>query len=118
MTTALDQDFASGLARIALGHVEREYPNVLFQIVAGPDDIATPRVLHPVFFGSLDWHSSVHTHWLLATLLRRFPDMGEVSAIRRRFDEAFTEDAVAGELAFLARPRAAASSDPMVGLGS
>ena len=100
----LDQDSAARLARIALGHVGREYPNVLIQIMAGPEDIAPPRVLHPVFFGSLDWHSSVHTHWLLASVLRRFADIDEADAIRARFEEAFTEAAIAGELAFLARP--------------
>ena len=27
----------------------------------------------PVFYGSFDWHSCVHSYWLLARLLRRFP---------------------------------------------
>jgi hypothetical protein len=26
----------------------------------------TPRHLHPIFFGCYDWHSAVHSHWLLA----------------------------------------------------
>ena len=66
----LTEDLASRLARIALGHVAREYPNVLVHAIRGPDELGTPRQLHPIFYGSYDWHSCVHGHWLLATLLR------------------------------------------------
>ena len=34
-----------------------------------------PRALHPIFFGSFDWHSCVHGYWLLLRTLRLFPDM-------------------------------------------
>jgi hypothetical protein len=33
----------------------------------GPEDVLGPRALHPIFFGSFDWHSCVHGYW---TLLR------------------------------------------------
>ena len=36
---------------------------------------ATPRALHPIFYGSFDWHSCVHGWWTLLTLRRLFPDM-------------------------------------------
>ena len=32
--------------------------------------VAPPRELTPAFYGCLDWHSSVHGHWLLARLAR------------------------------------------------
>jgi hypothetical protein len=95
---------ASQLAQIALGHVSREYPNVLVHVLNGPADARTPRALHPIFFGSYDWHSCVHGHWLLARLLRLFPDLPEASAIGSRFDNGFTAEAVAGELAYLDAP--------------
>ena len=100
----LTDDLASRLARIALGHVAREYPNVLVHAIRGPGELGAPRQLHPIFYGSLDWHSCVHGHWLLATLLRLHPDLPEAAAIRARFDEGFTAEAVAGEVAYLARP--------------
>jgi hypothetical protein len=100
----LDAALASRLARIALGHVGREYPNALVQMIAGPEDLGTPRALHPIFFGSFDWHSSVHSHWLLARLLRHEPALAEADAIRAYFDQAFTAEKVAGERAYLARP--------------
>jgi Protein of unknown function (DUF2891) len=101
---ALTRQMASKLARVALGHVGREYPNVLVHVLNGPEDARTPRDLHPVFFGSYDWHSCVHGHWLLARLLRLNPDLPEAGAIALHFDEAFTAEAVAGELAYLDAP--------------
>jgi hypothetical protein len=38
--------------------------------------------LHPAFYGSYDWHSSVHGHWMLVRLLRLFPDLKEASEAR------------------------------------
>jgi hypothetical protein len=102
--TVLDAKLAGRLAAIALGHVGREYPNGLVQTLAGPEDLGLPRDLHPIFFGSLDWHSCVHSHWLLARLLRLFPDLPGASAISAHFDQAFTPAKVAGERAYLARP--------------
>jgi hypothetical protein len=101
---SLDEPLASRLAQAALGHVAREYPNVLVQALAGPGDLAAPRVLHPVFYGSYDWHSCVHSHWLLARLLRRFPAAPEADEIRAHFNQAFTTEKVAGEIAYLDRP--------------
>jgi hypothetical protein len=100
----LTQSLADQFASIVLGHVTREYPNKLDQVLTGPADLVAPRVLHPIFFGSFDWHSCVHAHWLLARLLRRYPAMAEAERIRGHFAAAFTRDNVAVELARLARP--------------
>jgi hypothetical protein len=100
----LTPEIASKFARIALGHVTREYPNKLDHVLEGPEDARGPRDLHPIFYGSFDWHSCVHGYWLLASLLRRQPDIPEASAIRTLFDDALTPAKVAGEVAYLARP--------------
>ena len=102
--TALTQDLASAFARIALGHVGRRYPYKLGQVLESDADLAPPRVLHPIFHGSFDWHSCVHGYWTLASLLRRYPALPEAAAIRARFDAMFTADQVAGECAFFDRP--------------
>jgi hypothetical protein len=99
-------ELAEAFARIALGHVGREYPNKLDHVLGGPEDARGPRALHPIFYGSFDWHSSVHSHWLLARLARRFPDIEAAPAIRAWLDSAFTPDKVSGELAYLERPSA------------
>jgi hypothetical protein len=104
--------FAERFATIALGHVGREFPNKLDQVLAGAGDLAAPRTLHPIFYGSFDWHSAVHSHWLLARVLRRFPDIDAAPAIRDWLEQAFTEANVAGELAYLGRPGAAGFERP------
>lgn len=101
---SLSAETAARFAQAALGHVAREYPNKLDHVMAGDADALGPRALHPIFFGSFDWHSCVHGYWTLATLLRLHPAMAEAGAIRALFDEAFTTDKVAAELAYLARP--------------
>ncbi|ONG45688.1 hypothetical protein BKE38_26225 [Pseudoroseomonas deserti] len=97
---------AARLAAIALGHVEREYPNKPDHTLASPADARTPSQLHPVFYGSYDWHSCVHSYWLLARLLRLFPEGDKAPAIRALFDRAFTADKVAAECAYLKAPTA------------
>jgi len=106
MSRHLTPALADQFARIALGHVTREYPNKLDQVLTSEADLAGPRALHPIFYGSFDWHSAVHSHWLLARVLRRFPGGAAAAAIHTRLDEAFTLENVAGELNFLARPSA------------
>src|SRR5690349_7137633 len=103
---------ASHFARTALGHVAREYPNKLDHVLEGPQDAKGPRDLHPIYFGSFDWHSCVHGYWTLATVLRRHPEIPEAPAIRALFDASFTGPNVAGELAYLARPSGRAFERP------
>jgi len=102
--TKLTVALASTFARAALGHVGREWPNKLDHVMAGMEDVQSPRALHPIFFGSFDWHSCVHGYWLLARLYRRFPDLPERTEIAGLFAERFTAANVTTETAYLARP--------------
>ncbi|MBW3618250.1 MAG: DUF2891 domain-containing protein [Proteobacteria bacterium] len=104
MTAALTPELASRFARIALGHLGREYPHKLDHVMAGPEDVRSPRELHPIFFGSFDWHSCVHGYWLLARLIRLAPHIAEAEAIGDLFEAQLTPDKVAAELAYLHRP--------------
>lgn len=97
-------DLADRFAQIALGHVTREYPNKPDHVLAGPGDARSPRDLHPVFYGSFDWHSCVHGYWMLAHLYRRFPAMPTAASIRALFDAHLVPDRIAGECAYLAAP--------------
>nr|WP_294546422.1 DUF2891 family protein [uncultured Rhodopila sp.] len=102
----LTVELAARFAGIALGHVTREYPHALTHVLDGPQDVRSPRDLHPIFFGSFDWHSCVHAYWMLARLLLLFPDMPQAGEIRSLFDSRLTGEAVAGECAYLNRPAA------------
>ena len=88
MTRRLTAETADRFAGIALGHVTREYPHKLDHVMDGPEDVLGPRELHPIFFGSFDWHSCVHGYWLLCAPLRLLPgDAGgraDPGAARRR----------------------------------
>ncbi len=77
---------ATRFAAIALGHVAREYPHKLDHVLNGAGDARRPRDLHPVFFGSFDWHSCVHGWWLLLTLRARFPALAAQIDPARRGD--------------------------------
>ena len=108
----LTRDIASQFARIALAHVEREYPNKLDHVLASPDDVRGPRALHPLFYGSFDWHSCVHGYWLLATLLRTHPQMAEAREIGALFDRQLIDANVAGEVLYLEQPMRAGFERP------
>ena len=102
--TTLTKNIAKKFAALALAHVGREYPNKMDHVMAGPKDVAGPRALHPIFYGSFDWHSCVHGYWLLARLMRRYPDFAQAKAITELFDERITVANVEGECAYLRRP--------------
>ena len=91
-------------AEAALGHVTREYPHKLDHVMDGPEDVRGPRDLHPIFFGSFDWHSCVHGYWLLMRVRRLFPDLPLAGRVDALLDEMITPENVIGELAYLDRP--------------
>jgi hypothetical protein len=103
---SLTPEIAARFAKIALGHVEREYPNMLDHVLAGAADLRPPSALHPIFYGSFDWHSCVHGYWLLARLLRRYPTAAYAGEIAALFDKQFTDVKAAVECAYLAAPSA------------
>lgn len=109
---SLNLDAASKMARIALGHVAREYPNKLDHVMLGDEDARTPRDLHPIFFGSFDWHSCVHGWWSELTLRRLFPEMAEALEIEQLADSSFTAAKVEAERAYLDRPFSAGFERP------
>ena len=69
-------------------------------------DVRAPRLAHPVFFGSYDWHSCVHGWWTLLTLRRLHPDLPEAGPIAALADTTFTPAKIAIERAYLDRPTA------------
>jgi hypothetical protein len=101
MTTRLTPATASKFASLALAHLTREFPNKLTHSLGGPEDVQGPRALHPIFYGSYDWHSCVHGYWMVLRLIDRFPDLPEAARIAAVVDAHFTDANVAGELAYL-----------------
>ena len=104
MSHVLTPDRAVELIHMTLGHVLREYPHSENVRLNSAADLATPRCAHPVFFGSYDWHSCVHSYWLLARLLDRFPNSDAAGEVVALFDEQLTVEKVERELAWLSAP--------------
>jgi hypothetical protein len=100
MTQILTPEIAGRFAEIALGHVTREYPHKLDHLLVEPQRVLTGRSLHPAFYGSYDWHSAVHMHWLLVRVLRVHPNVPGASDIARVLDAHLSETALAAELAY------------------
>jgi len=94
---------ANRFAEIALGHVAQEYPHKLDHVLEGPEDVLGPRALHPIFFGSFDWHSCVHGYWLLLRTRRLFPALPVAPRVEALLDEMLTPGKVRGELDYLDR---------------
>ncbi len=91
-------------ARLALAGIDREFPNKPNHVLAGPEDVKSPRELHPVFYGHFDWHSSVHGHWTLVRLLRLFPEAPFSAEIRETLDARLTRDGLEAEAAYFRIP--------------
>ena len=95
---------ASEFARLGLANVRREHPHLLSHVLNSPEDARTPRELHPAFFGSYDWHSSVHQHCMLARLARLFPELPERPEIDRLLRENLAADKIAAEADYFREP--------------
>ncbi len=98
--TTLDANSADKFARLALAGLDREYPNKPGEVLRGPQDVLSPRAMHPAFFGCFDWHSSVHGHWMLVRLLRLHPELPMAAEIRARLAAHLTATNLATEAAY------------------
>lgn len=98
------KDMHSTFAKLAIKGITQEYPNKLEHVLTGTEDLKSPKALHPAFYGSYDWHSCVHGHWMLAHLLRTHPDLPEAKAIRAILRDHLTPDKIRVEVAYFDRP--------------
>jgi hypothetical protein len=99
----LDAAVATELARRALTNIAREYPNHPQYWLDGATDLKPPRGQHPIFFGCFDWHSAVHTHWLLVRLLHTVSALPVRTAVEAALTRAFDAAKAGVEADYLAR---------------
>mgnify|MGYP005619177677 CR=1 FL=1 len=91
---------ANTLAQLPLGCINVEYPNKLNQTLANAGEIGEPKELHPAFYGCFDWHSSVHGHWTLVSLLKQFPDLKKQEEIREKLKASLSAENIQKEVAY------------------
>ena len=100
----LTEDLAGAFARVALANIDREHPRRLDHLMGSADDELRPRMLHPAFYGSYDWHSAVHMHWLLVRVARLYPVSRSTVRISDALDVHLSPEAIAKELDYFKSP--------------
>ena len=91
---------ANNLAELPLECLNTEYPNKLGQTLGKAEDLEEPSELHPAFYGCFDWHSAVHGHWSLVSLLKQFPELDRAEEIREKLSTSLTAENISVELAY------------------
>jgi hypothetical protein len=109
---SLDAAFAARFADIALANVVREFPGKPDHVLGSDADLLPPRALHPAFFGSYDWHSCVHMHWLLVHVRRLHPGLPQRAVIDALLERHLAPANIAAECAYLGRPHAQSFERP------
>ncbi len=95
---SLTPEGAAFLAKMPLHCINNEYPNKPNHTLEKPEEVVlSPKQLHPSFYGCLDWHSSVHGHWMLVRLLKLYPNMPDTEQIKKVLDESFKSENLQAE---------------------
>ncbi|KAB8152319.1 DUF2891 family protein [Kordia sp. TARA_039_SRF] len=98
--TTLTLEEANRLAALPLHCMQEEYPNKLNQTIGSEEDLQSPKMLHPAFYGCFDWHSSVHGHWSLVSLLKQFPNLENKDEIKRKLAENISKENIEIEIEY------------------
>lgn len=99
-TPKLNLEQARRLIQLPLHCINTEYPNRLGQTIGSDKDLQSPKVLHPSFYGCFDWHSSVHGHWSLVTLLKQFPTLENADKIKLMLLTSISEENIKKEVSY------------------
>ncbi|YAF98734.1 MAG: DUF2891 domain-containing protein [Nodularia sp. CChRGM 3473] len=99
----IDATIAAKFVQLVLNCINQEYPHNNIFWFESDEDIRPPRQLTPAFYGCLDWHSAVHGHWLLARLVRYFPQAEFQTTVREALQQTLTPEKIQGEIAHLQR---------------
>lgn len=100
----LDLTEANRLAQLPLHCMDTEYPNKLGQTIGGNEDLQPPKQLHPAFYGCFDWHSAVHGHWSLISLLKQFPELDNKKIIIEKLRANISKENILAEVAYFDGP--------------
>lgn len=92
---------ANHLATLPLKCLQQEYPNKLGQMLIDSTEIQSPKKLHPTFYGCFDWHSSVHGHWSLVFLLKKYPNLANKEQIIQKLKTNLSKENIQVEINYL-----------------
>ena len=94
---ALTAEQVTAFADLALKGMDTEFPNKPSNVMVDEESVQSPKEMHPAFYGSFDWHSSIHGHWMLVRLLRLHPDHPKADEIRKKLAEHLTKENLQAE---------------------
>ncbi|MBC8327313.1 MAG: DUF2891 domain-containing protein [Planctomycetes bacterium] len=97
---ALTDAQVAAFARLALDGIVREYPNKPSNVMASAADVRSPLEMHPAFYGSFDWHSAVHGHWMLVRLLKLYPGSSIDAEARAKLAAHLSAEKILAETAY------------------
>lgn len=95
-----DQKKALYLYKFGFECIDKEYPNKLGQVLGDKSYLKSPKELHPAFYGCFDWHSSVHGHWTLVTILNKFSDFEKRDQIIEKLKKNITKENIETEVKY------------------
>ncbi|MBW3468029.1 DUF2891 domain-containing protein [Arthrospiribacter ruber] len=96
---------ANRLSLLPLHCMQVEYPNKLNQTLENETFLKSPKELHPAFYGCFDWHSSVHGHWMLVSLLKQFPELQNRQEIMDKLEENISKENIEKEVEYFHMPQ-------------
>jgi len=99
-TPSLNLKQANRLLQLPINCINTEYPNKLNQTIGSASDLKSPKDLHPTFYGCFDWHSAVHGHWSLVSLLKQFPGLEHRDEIKEKLLQNISKENIEQELIY------------------
>lgn len=100
----LSEETALLLSKLPLDCINKEFPNKTgHSSETAADHKLLPSELHPSFYGCFDWHSSVHGHWMLVKILKKFPDIENKEEIIKILDNSFQPEKIKSEAAYFSK---------------
>ncbi|MEZ6095114.1 MAG: DUF2891 family protein [Pirellulaceae bacterium] len=88
---------------LALKNIDTEFPNKPGVVYSDEASVVRPREMFPAFYGSFDWHSCVHGHWMMIRLLKLYPGNERESAVREVLERHLTQENIAKEAELFAQ---------------
>ena len=98
---SLDLRKVEKLYKFSFDCIDKEYPNKPGGVLGNDSYLSPPRLIHPAFYGCFDWHSSVHGHWALVTILKEFPDFDKKAEIIAKLKKNITKENILKEVEYL-----------------
>lgn len=98
---------------MALAGIHREFPCQMPLVFGQPTSIQRPRDWTPAFYGCYDWHSAVHSHWLLVHWLTlSIADEPPAMEVRAALAKNLTAENLLAEHRFFSHPDRASFERP------